>query len=40
MTQFLPAAAHLGEPLFFAFFDLINWKNYGIMVEYEKNNLE
>lgn len=26
------------EPLFFAFFDLMNWKEYGIMVEYEKNN--
>ena len=26
------------EPLFFARFDLMNWKNYGIMIKYEKNN--
>ena len=32
----LPAAAHFGEPLFFAYFDLMNWKDYGIMIWYEK----
>ena len=35
----LPAAAHFGEPLFFDFFDLMNWKDYGIMEWYENEHL-
>ena len=28
-------SAHSGEPLFFALFDLMKWKDYGIMIWYE-----
>lgn len=31
----LPTAAHFGEPLLFACFDLMNWKDYGIIKRYE-----